>query len=58
MPLADIAERPCRRSVRRWGHLTEPDCDTAASIAVMEKVGLVRAPQLDRDLPVWSITKP
>lgn len=29
-----------------------------ASIAVMEKVGLVRAPQLDRDLPVWSITKP
>ena len=27
-----------------------------ASIAVMERVGMVRVPDLDRDLPVWAVS--
>jgi RimJ/RimL family protein N-acetyltransferase len=29
--------------------------ENLSSIAVMERVGMTRAPDLDQDLPVWKI---
>jgi len=37
--------------------VAEADPSNTASIRVMERVGMVRAPELDRDLPVWQIER-